>query len=339
MRYSLRKLLNDRAVIATALLLFAIGAVGAIGAVAQLGEPFPGFLVMRNRVVASVGLSFWPATHGSEIYQHQVVAIDGRAVADALQIQQAVRSVSPGTPLTYQLRSGEREITRTIETRIFGFRDFVLLHGLYLLNGVALGAAALIGLAVRRRSPSARAVVPLVLFGSLWALSAMDLYGPYRLFRLHAACEALLFAGALHMALGFPHPARWVERHPRLIVVPYVVAALLGVFYQLGLDDFGAYVSSHLLAVTAFGAALLVLVVSEIEHYRRPRFPLARERVRVLAVGAMIALSLPICLTLAELLTGGRAPQNAMTLTGFVFPLSIGYALLRDDFAPLKEHA
>ena len=173
----------------------------------------------------------------------------------------------------------------------------------------------------------------------MWALSAMDLYGPYRIFRLHAACETLLFAGALHMAMGFPSPPRWVELHPRLIAVPYAAALLLGVFYQLGLDEFHGYVSSHLLAVSAFGAALLALVVSEIEHYRRPRFPLARERVRVLAVGAMIALSLPICLTLAEFLTGGRAPQNAMTLTGFVFPLSISYALLRDDFAPQEKYA
>ncbi len=61
------KVRTDILWIGTALLLFATGAVGAIGAVAQLGEPFPGFLVMRNRVVASVGLSFWPATHGSEI--------------------------------------------------------------------------------------------------------------------------------------------------------------------------------------------------------------------------------------------------------------------------------
>jgi len=322
----------DLVLIATALVLLSVGAIGAAGAAAQLGEPFPGFLVMRNRVVASVGLSFWPATQGSEIYQQQVVAIDGRPVTSAEEIQEAVRRVAPGTPIQYELRSGDLEVTRTIESRTFALRDFLLLHGLYLLNGLALGAAALVALSVRHRSPGARAVVPLVLTGSLWALSAMDLYGPYRLFRLHAACEALLFAAALHMALGFPNAPRWLERHPALIAVPYLVAGTLGAFYQFGLYEYRGYVTNHLLAITAFGAAMLALIISEVEHYRRPRSLAARERVKILAVGALVALSLPICLTLAELLTGGRAPQNALTLTGFVFPASIGYALIREDW-------
>ena len=38
-------------------------------------------------------------------------------------------------------------------------------------------------------------------------------------------------------------------------------------------------------------------------------------------------------MTLAEMLTGGRAPQNAIALTAFIFPLSIGYAVLRADLA------
>ena len=46
----------------------------------------------------------------------------------------------------------------------------------------------------------------------------------------------------------------------------------------------------------------------------------------------VVALALPIFLTVAELATGGRSPQNALTFTGFVFPLSIGYALIREDF-------
>jgi hypothetical protein len=330
---------NDLLCIATAILLLSVGAIGTLGATAQLGESFPGFLMMRNRVVASVGLAFWPATQGSEIFQHQIVSVDGRLVTDASQVHDAVRAVAPGTPITYGLRSGESEITRTIETRMFGFRDFMLLHGLYLLNGLALGAAALIALSVRERSSGAKAVVPLVLVGSLWALTAMDLYGPYRLFRLHAACEALLFAAALHMAFGFPNPPRWLEKTPGLVAVPYLIAGVLGIFYQLGLDEYRGYVTTHLLAVSAFGAALLALVVSEVEQYHRPRSIAARDRVRILAIGALVALSLPICLTVAEMVTGGRSPQNALTLTGFVFPASVAYALLREDWVTRTSFA
>ena len=50
-----------------------------------------------------------------------------------------------------------------------------------------------------------------------------------------------------------------------------------------------------------------------------------------MVVGALLACSLPICLCLAELLTGGRSPQNAVALTAFLFPLSIAYVIVRDE--------
>ena len=324
--------LRDRLFVFVTILLLVVATAGVQGAASQLGESFPGFLILQNRVVASVGLSFWPATHGSEIYQKQIVAVNGEPVHSADAVLVAVRAHEPGTPIEYTLRDGLREETRVIESRTFGFSDLLLLHGLYLLNGLALGCAALVGLAVRNRNHSARAVVPLVLVGSLWALSAMDLYGPWRLFRLHAASEALLFAAALHMALAFPARVRIARRLPWLIGLPYGIAAMLGLYYQVGLHDYGSYVWNHLLAVTAFGIALLALVVSEVEHYRRPMCLRSRERVRILAIGALVALALPIVLTLAEMATGGRSPQNALTFTGFLFPLAIGYALIRDDF-------
>jgi hypothetical protein len=109
------------------------------------------------------------------------------------------------------------------------------------------------------------------------------------------------------------------------------VAAGLGIAYQVSLQSVGAYVLTHLAAITAFGAALVVLVVSEVERYCRPASIDVRDRIGVLAVGALLACSLPICLCLAELLTGGRSPQNAVALTAFLFPLSIAYAIVRDE--------
>ena len=60
-----------------------------------------------------------------------------------------------------------------------------------------------------------------------------------------------------------------------------------------------------------------------------------RAPIRALALGGLLALALPVCLTLAEIHTGGRMPQNAVGFTAFLLPLSIGYAARRDKlFAP-----
>ncbi len=322
---------SNRCLRVAASLLLLVGAIGIVEAIGWVGKPFPGFLLLENRVVASVGLSLWPGTAGGEIYQHQVVAVDGQPVRSAQEIQDRVRALPVGSALEYRLRQGDEELVRTIATRLFGAADFALLFGMYILNGLVLGGAALAALSVRKKCPTAGATVPVLLVGALWALSALDLYGPYHLFRLHALCEVLLFPATLHMALGFPEPARCLTRRPWLVWLPYGLAAVLAVAYQLGLHSGGTYVATHLLATTALGIALLVLVSSEVERYRRPTSLAVRERIRVLALGALLALSLPITLTIAESLTGGRAPQNALAFTAFLFPLSIGYAVLRDD--------
>ena len=249
-----------RRVIAAASVLLLVGTIGIVEAVGWVGQPFPGFLLLENRVVASVGLSRWPGTAGGQIYQHQVLAVDGLPLRSAQELHDRVRVLPVGTAIEYRLRQGDEELVRTISTRLFGLADFTLLFGMYILNGLVLGGAALAALSAGKRYSAAGATVPLLLVGALWAFSAMDLYGPYRLFRLHALCEVLLFPATLHMALGFPNPARCLTRRPWFVWAPYGLAALLALVYQFGLHSGGTYVATHLLATTAFGVALLWLI-------------------------------------------------------------------------------
>jgi hypothetical protein len=329
-------LLRDRLLVTTAALLLAVASAGIFGAAAQLGRPFPGFLLLENRVVASVGLSIWPATAGGEIFQREVVAVDERRVSSARGVHEAVSRVPVGTVLRYDLHRAGRTERREFATRHFGARDFVLLYGMYLVNGLALGAAGLVALAVRRRNSAAVCAAPALLLGSLWTLSALDLYGPYRLFALHALCEALLFSAALHMALGFPQPTRLLARNPWLPVLLYGAGFVLGGFYLIRLQQPGAYSGTHLVAVSAFGVALFALVVSELERFRHSLSVEARVQLRTIAAGAVLAFGMPICLMLAELLTGGRSPANAPALTAWIFPASVAYAVVRGELGWLK---
>jgi hypothetical protein len=281
-------------------------------------------------VVASIGLSIWPATTGGEIFQRPITAMDGEPLASALQLRDRVAALPAGTAVTYTLGHGDRAETRTFETRTFGARDFALLYGLYVLNGVVLGAAALVCIARRRRTEGALAAAPLMLCGALWVLSALDLYGPYRMFRLHAFFEALLFPAALHMALCYPAPLEIVKRFRGTIPALYAAGAVLGAAIQLNLFDGPVYSSLHLIAVSAFGVALAAVIVSEVDRLRRPLGSDARARLQAVLIGAGLALTLPIVVTAMESFTGGRSPQNAAALTTFVFPFAVAYAVARD---------
>ena len=324
-------LLRDRILLTLTALIAVVAVTGAIGAVKQVDSTFSGFLVLENGVVPSVGLSIWPATADGEIYQQRVVSYDGIAFESADAMRAYAAAMPVGTPVDYVFEGASVRDARSVAIRRFGWSDFTLLYGLYLLNGTLLAAAAVFCCARRKHGNGAAAATPLMAIGALWALSALDLYGPYRMFRLHALLECLLFAAALHMTLGYPTRARIAQEYRWLIPSLYGAAGVLAGANQLGIMDPTLYTATHLLAVSAFGLALLGLVVGELHRMRswatlRPRLEVAS-----IAAGGLVALSLPVVLSAMEALTGGRSPQNAMALTAFVFPLSVAYAVTRSD--------
>jgi len=159
----------------------------------------------------------------------------------------------------------------------------------------------------------------------------MDLYGPYRLFRMHALCEVLLFPTAVHMALGFPQRARLLERHRWILGAVYGLAGLLALANQFWLHDPALYVATHGAATLALGCGLAVLLASQVGRFlASPSFE-ERQRIKLLALGTTVAIAPLVFLTLSAAWTGGRSPQNAIAFTAFLFPLAIGYAAIRHN--------
>ncbi len=301
------------------------------------GKPFPGFLVLENRVVASAGLSHWPATRDGDLYQYHVNRVDGRPLHAASELTEYVQGLPVGTAVAYEFATGNEILDQTIETRMFGWLDFWLLFGAFLFCGVGVGGLALSIRFLRGTDRMATGTfVPLWIVG-MWALTAMDLYGPYRLFRVHALCESLLFAAMIHLALAFPEPLRWLDEYPRRIVIPYLAAAGLALVAQLGLMTPEVYTVTQQTAVTAFGGGLIFLIVSQWTRWvRSPSFE-TRQRIKVVALGCGAALGPQAVIALWATITGGKAPQNVMALTGWLFPVSIGYAVTRQNVLGVDE--
>ncbi len=314
-----------------------IGMATSVHAVDWVNKAFPGFLILGNRVVASAGLPHWQAIREGHIFQHQIVAVNGKELKHSQEIYALVRTLPVGTPIQYRFRSGEREFERTYETHIFTRSDFWLLFGAYFLNAlVGIGTALCIRY-LRGPHPLASATFPAMFVTALYGLTATDLYGPYWFFRLHALCEAFLFATALHLALGFPYPASILRRFPRLLHCVYAVALGFAAVYQLGLNHPSLYPVLHLSATLAWGTAMAVMFISQSLHYFRPVSFEARQRVKVLALGIAAALSVPLVLTFASVLTRGQAPQNLISYTIILGPLSVGYAVLRHNLLEVDD--
>ena len=294
---------------------------------AWVGRVFPGFLLLDNRVVASVGLAGWPGTEVGGLYQSQVVAMEGVPVASSAEVYARVASLPPGSGVRYRIRRGALERDVVVATSRFTDRDWLLLFGAFLLNGAATLAAGLVPWVLRPRAPVARALMVAGSVAAVFLFTAMDLYGPATLFRVHAAAETFLPAALLHLFLLFPQP------HPLAgwSAAGYVVSLAILVPYELFLYRPAVYPTMLYANMTYVGLTAAFFVWRLASEYRRGRSQLARQRVRVITLGTLFGFALPGMILLASVVMSGGVAMNLAALTPFLFALSLAYAVVKQD--------
>ena len=317
---------------AAALVLAALGLTLTCGVTSSgwIDTPFPGFFVMANRVVASVNLPHWPVAHHSDIYQHVVVAVNDQPVATSAELYAFVRSFPPDSALTYTLEKDGQISRITLPSLTFTLADYFLLFATYLFTGLAL---SLIGISVwflKPANPASRALFIGGLAGGFFALTGVDLYFPHWFFRLHVLSEAFFPAGLVHLALVFP-VERLSRYHPLSLSVPYLVALALGAAYEFFLYQPAAYSFIHSFCMVYAGIAGLILLSGIIWDYHTTTSHLIRQRIRIILLGFLGGYAFPAALMLSSGVTEGGWAINYAAFTAFLFPLSLGYAIVKHD--------
>jgi hypothetical protein len=148
--------------------------------------------------------------------------------------------------------------------------------------------------------------------------------------RLHALAEAFFPAALVNLTCVFPRERRGIALP--VVATAWWLSLALAIPYQLLLHQPAAYSILHAacetymgLAGLGFGAALIV------ERARAPHAPTALLRGAV--AGAILGLGVPAVIMTISGLTGGGLPVNVCTATAFLFPLCLGYGLVRERLA------
>jgi hypothetical protein len=300
----------------------------ALGARGWIGQTFPGFFVLPNRITASVGLPGWTANRDGTIYQAAVVAVNGEPVTSSADVYRVVAKQPAGTPFTYTFRSRTMTTTLTIPSATFSPVDYWAIFGGYLATGIGYLLLGFVGVWLLEGEPLGRALLVLGGAGSLYALSAVDLYGPASTLRVNALTEPLFAAAQLEVALR-------VSRRRASFIAPVVsgawwLAVSLAAASELLLAQPGTYSPLHAAAEGLLGTAGLVTIgVLLVDR------PDAHDCWRAAAkTGALLGLGLPTLAMVVSSLSGGQLPINLCTLTTSLFPVCFGWGLVRDRLAP-----
>ncbi|HVM97939.1 MAG TPA: ATP-binding protein, partial [Candidatus Acidoferrales bacterium] len=294
---------------------------------------FPGFFVLQNRIVASIALPDWP--DASRLFQRQVVAIDGKQVASSDAIYQIVRSKPASTRFCYTLRQADGELSEEcVRSRAFSRSNYAFLFGSFALSGCTFLLTGLLVFLLKPKDQASRALLASGLGIGVFALTALDLYGPHWFFRLHVVGEVMVSPGFIHLAAVFPTDRIWRRRRLALVGL-YAPFILLTLWYERVLQDPTLYTQAHLAATVAQAVAGLALVLSVCHALLTTHSPLVRRRLAVVALGTACGFVIPILLMAASGLLGGTVAINGAALTTFFFPLSLGYGVVKQNLFDL----
>ena len=303
----------------------------AIGSARLINEPFPGFLVLENGVIASISLSDWPIARQNEsVYQHAVTAVNGHPVKTGKEVYTAVETLPIGSPITYTLEKDGKTTQVTFSSLSFQLEDYVFLQGICLFTGLSILVIGLVVWFLQPTNPASQALFLQCFTFGLYILTIADLYSPYWFFRVHVLCEALYPASFIHLALVFP-----VDRLRRYrtfwTAAPYGLALFVGFAYESTLSQPASYTWFHTLCESYSGLGILILLSGVIGDYWTSDSPLIRRRIGVILLGALGGYIFPAILMFSSSLTGGEVAVNNAFFTLFLFPLSIGYAIVKHD--------
>ena len=314
-----------------ALLALALVLVVTVNSLGWIGRSFPGFMIMANRVVASIALPHWADGRAPELFQHEIVTLDGAPVSTADEVHERVASEAPGTPIAYRLRSPVGASSSVVvPVQRFTYADYALLFGAYLFNGVVFLTIGLLAFALKPDQPASRALLVAASATGVFVVTAADLYGPHWFFRLHALAEVLAGTGFIHLALVFPID-RIRGRERRVLTLLYGGSAVVIAVYEVVLYQPRGYTMAHLLATGGQVVGAGAMIAGIVHDFFTTRSALVRRRIGVVAVGAVAGLLLPVMLWASSTVLGGGISINAAAFTAFLFPLALAYAIVQRD--------
>ncbi len=328
-----RRLVARWPALAAVAICLPLAVIAVVGSLYWPGRTFPGFLVMGNRMVPTIGLYSWTGTAADVPFHAEVQAVDGRPIAGSDEAYAAAAATTPGTPLVWTFRKQDDAWNVRVPTMRFGAADYWLTVGLFVAFGLVSVAAGIGVFVLQPHTPQATAFLLFGVLTGLFALTGSALYHPglWWMIEPHVLAQALFPAAFIHLGLVFPVPRRAVLRHPWLLWTPYIVG--IGLAAWVFRDFFAEPPDpTPLYATYVYSAAGIVTLLGLLTwSYVERRTPDVRTQLRSVLPGLLIGTVIGLYGFLDNARGGGVFPINLIALTPFVFFLAIAYAIARHD--------
>jgi len=312
-----------------------IATICFLNAVKWVDRHFPGFLLNERMVVAPIGQYHWTGIQAGLKYPDKILSANSQETPTIKKLEDVLSNISVGSSITYEYERKGIRSTISIATMRYTWPDLLMTFGPPFLAGIAY---MLIGMVVFIMKPNIRvswAFLAACFFMALWSITIFDMQSTHFGFvRLYILANTLVPAAFIHFSLLFPDPRKIIEKHPGWQTAPYIFAIAIIIPLEL-LYPSGPFQIFYSLALAYLIVGALSIVYPVMMSYFRPKTVIARQRAKVILLGAIFAFAIPAPLYFFQLLLGSffgiRIQTHLLTIPMIIFPASIAYAIARHN--------
>jgi serine phosphatase RsbU (regulator of sigma subunit) len=267
----------------------------------------------------------------------RVTAINGHEYDTFDELYFKVRSNEPGETNSYSVKRDNSTLTIQIENGRLGLASVLRRSGPLLFIGLLY---ALIGVLVYLMKPGALEsrvflIMTAILGTSLAYASPSGLMKPLWLFDIRLFVEVMLPAPLIHLAIVFPKRREVLIGRRWTWLAPYVIA--LGIFLLFKFTAPAYWSTPNWLLVVNdlyLLIAILTFIALTIWNVLREKSHVERLQSQMILIGILLSFLIPVFELLLRKLGGIYLfPDPAVGFALFlgVFPLSIGYSIVKHD--------
>ena len=312
-----------------------IGAICVKNAVEWVDKPFPGFLLNQRVVVGYIGQYYWTGTQAGLRYPDKILKVNDQAISSTKELDGIIHNTKIGYPVKYHVERENRVIEVVVPTMRFTQLDLLMTFGIIFFMGMLY---LLIGIVVFVLKPDATISWVFLSGCFLQAISSFvsfDLETTHFGFvRAYLFDEAFLPAVVLHLSMLFPEKARFIQKYPRIQIIPYIISIILAYPLEL-LYPRPSFTPVYEIVLFYMIISVMALIASILYAYLKKSSALARQRAKVVLVGAVLALPVPATAPflafLGETFGKVKIATNFSSIPIIIFPASIAYAIAKHN--------
>lgn len=296
-----------------------------------IDRPFAGFMINQRIIFTNVGQSQWTGIRAGLRYPDKILKANDKPISSLKDLQDIINKSGVGEQIRYSLDRAGQVIEVTIPTMRFTWLDFILTFGIPFLSGFIYIVIGVVVFILKPDTEVSWAHLLLCLFLGVYTPTGVEDSLPTQ---INLFFHAFLPGAFIHLSLVFPEKWKWIERHSSLQYIPYLFSASLAL-PMLIIYPGSAFVPIYQLGYLYLIIGTFTLVASTLRSYFKGSSIIARQRSKVILLGAALAFPIPaldIYVGLFASYLVKMTPQhNLVSITLLLFPASIAFAIARHN--------